>query len=134
MKTEKKTIVLFDGVCNLCNGFVKFIIKKDQQAKIKFATLQSKVAIEILQKHHFNNQELNSVIVLINDKIYTKSTAAILLIKEFGGVWKFFYVFIYIPKFIRDFLYTLIAKNRYSIFGKKQTCMIPTPEIASRFL
>ena len=134
MIEEKKIIVLFDGVCNLCNGLVNFIIKRDRKAIIKFAPLQSNIAGEILQNHQFNNQELNSVIVLINDKIYTKSTAAILLIKELGGVWKAFYLLIYIPKFIRDFVYTLISKSRYKIFGKKNSCMIPTSETASRFL
>lgn len=134
MNTEKKIIVLFDGVCNLCNGFVNFIIKRDEKAKIKFATLQSEKALEILSVHQINERELNSVVVLIDDKIFTKSKAALKILNELGGFWKFFHVLIYVPKFIRDFGYTLIAKNRYRIFGKKETCMIPTPEIASRFL
>ncbi|MBS4042331.1 MAG: thiol-disulfide oxidoreductase DCC family protein [Chitinophagaceae bacterium] len=134
MKSEKKIIVLFDGVCNLCNGFVNFIIKRDKQARIKFAPLQANIAKDILTERQFNHQELNSVVVLIDDKIYTKSSAALMILKELGGVWAIFYVLIYLPKFIRDFVYSLIAKNRYRIFGKKETCMIPTPEIASRFL
>ncbi len=134
MKQEKKIIVLFDGVCNLCNGLINFIIKRDRKAIMKFASLQSKVASEILKIHNVNEQELDSVVLLIDDKIYTKSTAALHLLKELGGFWKMFYVFIIVPKFIRDFIYTLIAKNRYRMFGRKDSCMIPNKEINARFL
>ncbi len=134
MKKDKEIIVLFDGVCILCNGFVNFIVKRDEKAIIKFATLQSNIGKIILQKKVIKDDEMNSVIVLINDEIYTKSTAAILLLVELGGFWKCVYPFYFIPKFIRDFFYNIIAKNRYKIFGKKETCMIPSKELAARFI
>lgn len=134
MTKEKNIVVLFDGVCNLCNGFVHFIIKRDTKARIKFAALQSNISKIILQKKAIKDDEMNSVIVLINDEIYTKSTAAILLLVELGGFWKCVYLFYFIPKFIRDFFYNIIAKNRYKVFGKKNSCMIPSIELAVRFI
>ena len=134
MNQDKEIIVLFDGVCNLCNGFVNFIIKQDKKAIIKFATLQSEIAKEILKVHHINQLELNSVIVLIDDKIYTKSSAALMILKELGGVWKMFFAFYIIPKFIRDFFYNIVAKYRYVLFGKKEICIIPSQEIVNRFI
>ena len=134
MTKEKNIVVLFDGVCNLCNGFVHFIIKRDTKARIKFAALQSNISKIILQKKAIKDDEMNSVIVLINDEIYTKSTAAILLLVELGGFWKCVYLFYFIPKFIRDFFYNIIAKNRYKVFGKKNSCLIPSKELAVRFI
>lgn len=134
MNQDKEIIVLFDGVCNLCNGFVNFIIKQDKKAIIKFATLQSEIAKEILKVHQINHLESNSVIVLIDDKIYTKSSAALMILKELGGVWKMFFAFYIIPKFIRDFFYNIVAKYRYVLFGKKDICIIPSQEIVDRFI
>jgi predicted DCC family thiol-disulfide oxidoreductase YuxK len=131
---EKNIIVLFDGVCNLCNGFVNFIIKRDKKSKIKFAALQSTTAEKILQEKHINTKQFNSVIVVIDNNVFTKSSAALMICKELGGVWKLLIVFTIIPKFIRDFFYNLIAKNRYKFFGKKDVCMIPNKEIVSRFI
>lgn len=134
MNQDKKIIVLFDGVCNLCNGFVNFIIKQDKKARIKFVTLQSDIAKDILKVHQINHLELNSVIVLIDDKIYTKSSAALMILNELGGVWKIFFAFYIIPKFIRDFFYNIVAKYRYILFGKKEICIIPSQEIVDRFI
>ncbi len=134
MNQDKKIIVLFDGVCNLCNGFVNFIIKQDKKARIKFVTLQSDIAKDILKVHQINHFELNSVIVLIDDKIYTKSSAALMILNELGGVWKIFFAFYIIPKFIRDFFYNIVAKYRYILFGKKEICIIPSQELVDRFI
>ncbi|MGM8214271.1 thiol-disulfide oxidoreductase DCC family protein [Bacillaceae bacterium W0354] len=112
-------IVLFDGVCNLCNNVVQFLINRDPKDQFRFASLQSDIAEELLQKH---NQEvsLNSFVLIKNDKVYTKSTAALHICKNLPGWWKCLFIFIIIPKFIRDPLYNLIANNRYKWFGKKK--------------
>jgi predicted DCC family thiol-disulfide oxidoreductase YuxK len=127
-------IILFDGVCNLCNGVVQFIIKNDDKGKFKFASLQSDFGQQILSKNNLPTSDFNSFVFLENDKIFMKSTAALKVLKGLGGKWKMLYVFIIVPKFIRDIAYDFIAKRRYSIWGKIESCMMPTPELKSRFL
>jgi predicted DCC family thiol-disulfide oxidoreductase YuxK len=127
-------IILFDGVCNLCNGFVQFVIKRDPQAKLKFGTLQSNEAIELLLPHHINPEELNSVIFIVNNKVYTQSDAAIKIAQHLGSAWPLAASLLIIPKFIRNAVYRFIAKNRYRWFGKKMQCMVPSPDLKSRFL
>ena len=127
-------IVYFDGVCNVCNASVQFIIKRDKKARFKFAPLQGVNGQKILEKLNKDNTEFDTFILSENDKIYQKSTAALRVIKELSGLWPLLYGFIIIPAFIRDFFYGLIAGNRYRLFGKKESCMVPTPEIKSRFL
>lgn len=129
-----QSVILFDGVCNLCNGFVQFIIKRDQQQKFKFASLQSDFAGKELSKYGLNNQKMNTVFLLENGKIYSRSTAALRILKQLNGLWPMFYVFIIFPAFIRNWIYNLIAKNRYKWFGKQDSCMIPSPELQHRFL
>lgn len=127
-------VVLFDGVCNLCNGVVNFIIDNDPQKEFYFASLQSKFGEEFLKKHNFSVTNYDSFILIDKDKFYTKSTAALIVSKSLKGFWKYFYVFILIPPPIRDAIYSIIAKNRYKWFGKKETCRIPEPGIEDRFL
>ncbi len=127
-------IILFDGVCNLCNGFVQFVIKRDPHAKFKFGTLQSNKAIELLLPHHINPEELNSVIFIENNKVYTQSDAAIKIAQHLGSAWPLAASLLIIPKFIRNAVYRFIAKNRYRWFGKKMQCMVPSPDLKSRFL
>lgn len=134
MNESKKNILLFDGICNLCNGLVLFIIKRDKHARIKFASLQSEKGQELLNQVGLDNHELKSLVLVIDDKYYLKSTAVFKLLKELGGFWKAFYIFIFIPRPIRDFLYDLIARSRYKIFGKREVCMVPTPDLLDRFL
>ena len=126
-------IIFFDGVCNLCNNSVQFIIKRDKKNKFKFASLQSSFAKNNLSKH-IDVDKLESIVLLNEDKLYTKSTAALLIARELSSMWSMFYVFIIIPSFIRDWFYNIIAKNRYRIFGKKDSCMIPSPAFKERFL
>ena len=133
MKTNSP-ILLFDGVCNLCNGFVQFIIKRDKNAKFKFASLQSEIGQEYLKQHHLETEVFESFVYLKNDKFYQKSTAALTLFKDLGGAWVLMYVLIIFPRFIRDFFYNLIARNRYKMFGKRESCMLPSPELKNRFL
>ncbi len=128
------SIVLFDGVCNLCNSSVQFIIKRDKKKKFLFAPLQGKKGQEIFLKHSLPAGELNSFILAEGDKIYTKSTGALRMLKKLGGPWSLLYVFIIVPAFIRDGIYSWVAINRYKWFGKKDSCMIPSPDLKERFL
>lgn len=127
-------ILLFDGVCNLCNSLVRFIIKRDPDAKIRFAPLQSHAGQSLLKISGLAASEIDSVVYITGDKHFIKSSAVLHLLKESGGRWRLFYGFIIIPEFIRDFFYTMIAKSRYKVFGKSETCMVPTPDIKERFL
>jgi predicted DCC family thiol-disulfide oxidoreductase YuxK len=126
-------IVFFDGVCNLCTNSVKFIIERDDKNVFRFSSLQSDFA-----KRTLNLPELGeipqSLILLKENKIHTKSTAALLIAKELKGAWPLFTVFLLVPSSIRNFIYDWVAKNRYSWFGKNENCMIPTPELRQRFL
>lgn len=133
---NNKKIVLFDGVCNLCTSTVKFIIKRDRKDIFRFASLQSEIGKQLMEERHIDTTT-NSSIVVIEPQVayYLKSSAAIEIAKELGGLWPVFQVFSYIlPEGIRDSLYELIAKNRYKWFGKKDSCMIPTPALKSKFL
>jgi len=134
MKHPKDNIILFDGVCKLCNASVQFVIKKDPQGKFHFASLQSETGQDLLKKHGLKIQNFDTFILLQNGQIFQKSTAALKVSRQLKGLWPVLYIFIFIPPFIRDAFYNLIAKNRYKLFGKKETCMIPTPAIQERFL
>lgn len=134
MNEQKNAIVLFDGVCNFCNSSVNFFIERDSKKYFKFAPLQSEIADELSLKYGIDRENVDSIILVEDDKAYTYSTAALKITKNLDGIWSLGYVFIIVPKFIRDLFYKLIAKNRYKIFGKKDVCMIPTPELKERFL
>lgn len=129
-----KPIIFFDGVCNLCNSSVQFVIKRDRKKKFMFASLQGKKGQEVLKQFGLQANDLNSFILVDGDKAYTRSTGVLKVLKELGGGWKLLYGFIIVPPFIRDTVYKWIAKNRYKWYGKKEECMIPTPELKSRFL
>jgi len=127
-------ILLFDGVCNLCTGIVKFIIKRDKKEKFRFAALQSESGQALLKKFGLSATDLDTFILISGDKYYTKSTAGLLVLKALGGLWEVLYVYIVFPESMRDFIYDFVAKTRYHIFGKRDTCIVPTPEIKRRFL
>jgi predicted DCC family thiol-disulfide oxidoreductase YuxK len=127
-------LILFDGVCNLCNSSVQFIIKRDKKKKFLFASLQGKTGQEVLKKFNLPANDFNSFILVEGDHIYTRSTAVLRMLKKLGRGWNLFYVFIIIPTFIRNVIYNRIAKNRYKWYGKRDECMIPTPELKERFL
>lgn len=127
-------IVLFDGVCNLCNGAVQFIIRHDKKNIFMFASLQSEVGRKILEQYNFPLDELNSFILIENNKAYTRSTGALRIAKKLNGLWPLLYGFIIIPKLLRDGIYNWVGRNRYKWFGKKDACMIPTPELKTKFL
>ena len=131
---NKHPILLFDGVCNLCNGAVQFVIKNDKNKRFRFAALQSEAGIALSKKYKLPTDRMDTLVFISNNKIYTRSTAALEVAKMLGGFWALMYVFIIVPPFIRDAIYNWVANNRYSWFGKKESCMIPTPELRERFL
>jgi len=132
--SHNKPVILFDGVCNLCNTAVQLIIKKDLKEHYLFAPLQSDAGQRILLHNKLENLDLSTIILLENNKIYDKSTAALRITRRLSGGYSLLYAFIIVPKFIRDAVYKIIAKNRYKWFGKRAQCMIPTPSIKARFL
>jgi predicted DCC family thiol-disulfide oxidoreductase YuxK len=130
-----KAIIFFDGVCNLCNGFVNFIIPRDQKNRFQFSSLQSAKAQSILHDHHYYFiDDISTVILLEDGKLFTQSTAVLKIARKMSGLWPLFYAFIIIPKPIRDFFYKRIANNRYRLFGKRDSCRMPSPELKSKFL
>jgi len=134
MEYSKNPVLLFDGVCNLCNASVQFIIRRDKKAFFKFAPLQSAFGRKICESNQLNQNELETVILLQGGKVYTKSTAGLQIVKRLDGLWPLLYIFIIIPAFVRNPVYDFIAWGRYKWFGKRDSCMIPDPELRSRFI
>jgi predicted DCC family thiol-disulfide oxidoreductase YuxK len=134
LPTDKK-IILFDGVCNLCNSAVQFVIQNDQKDVFRFVALQSELGQQILKHIGVNPVNIDSI-VLYEPGVayYCKSSAAIQIARNLGGFWHFGTIFRIIPTGIRNQLYDYIAKNRYKWYGKKESCMIPTPELKIKFL
>ncbi len=128
-------LILFDGVCNLCDGAIQFIIKNDSNRVFRYASLQSKFGKKVLAEKGINPKTTDSII-LINPNVayYVKSTAALLIAKQLGGLYRLFSVFLILPEKFRDIIYDFIARNRYRWFGKKENCMIPNKELKSLFL
>ncbi len=127
-------IILFDGVCNFCNRTVNIIIEHDKAAKFQFAASQTQAGINILQQFRLDQKASASVILIDNDKVYTKTDAVIQIAQQLTGWTRLFIGLKFIPKFLRDFGYDLIAKNRYTLFGKRTTCRIPVASERHRFL
>lgn len=127
-------IVLFDGVCNFCNGAVNFIIRHDSDKKFKFAALQSDAGQEIVRNRIKKLINVDSIILFEDNQVYFYSTAILKIAKSLGGIWSLAYIFILVPEPIRNWFYKLFAKFRYRLFGKKDLCMVPTPEVRERFL
>ena len=131
---NSNSTILFDGVCNLCNGAVTFVIKRDKKSQIKFAALQSETGQRLLKQFNLSANIFNSFIFIEDGIAYTQSTAALKVCKYLTAMWPLLYGFIIVPPFIRNLFYNFIAVNRYSWFGKKEECMIPGPEILNRFI
>jgi len=132
--TQDKIIVLFDGVCNLCNGAVQFVIKRDPAVKFLFASLQSDFGKSQLIKFGLDPSALHSIMVIEDNKIYERSDAVFRIAPHLHGAWRFLAAFKIFPKVLRDWGYDVVANNRYSVFGRTDSCMIPTPELKSRFI
>lgn len=126
-------IVLFDGDCNFCDKSVQFIIKRDPRNVFTFASQQSETG-KILLKLYDIPDYIDSMVLIENSKVHLKSSAALHIAKQLNGLWKFAYLFMIVPRPIRDFVYDKFAENRYKWFGKKQVCTIPSPEMRKRFL
>lgn len=127
-------VILFDGVCNLCNGFVRFVLKRDKKKLLQFASLQSKYGTGL--SAHFNLPTANPETIVLYDgeKIFTESDAVIKIASSLNGIWRSVVILYIVPRFIRNWFYRLIAKNRYKIFGKKDQCMVPSEGMKDRFV
>lgn len=133
MQELNHPVILFDGVCNLCNSSVQFIINHDKKQVFRFASLQSEFGKNILQQFDLSDKNIDSVMLFENNSVMIKSTAALNIAKRLGGGYSLLYALIIIPKFIRDFVYDFIARNRYKWFGKQESCMIPNPRLKKLF-
>lgn len=131
---KNKKIVLFDGVCNLCNNSVVFIIQHDQKDVFRFASLQSEIGKKLTAERGIDPSEVDSIVLIDPGNAYfVKSSAALEIARELSG-YSWMRIFLHLPAWLRDFIYNLIAKNRYRWFGKKEQCMLPTPELKAKFL
>jgi predicted DCC family thiol-disulfide oxidoreductase YuxK len=128
--------ILFDGVCTFCDGTVNFIIDRDPKALFRFCPLQSELAKKLLAEQGLvaDNEMLSSIVLVYKGKLYFKTDAVLRIARLMGGGWVLFYPLLIVPRFIRDFAYTLFAKNRYRWFGKMDQCRVPTPELKARYL
>ncbi|GAB3321435.1 thiol-disulfide oxidoreductase DCC family protein [Larkinella ripae] len=126
--------ILFDGVCNLCNAAVHFIIDRDPQNRFRFAALQSDAGRRLLARFPPASGPVDSIVLIRNGRSYVKSDAALAIARHLSGAWPAFTVFRVFPRFLRDWAYDLIAKNRYRFFGREAACRIPTPALKARFL
>jgi len=129
---RQQAVVLFDGVCHFCDASINFIFAHDKKGYFQFATLQSEIGRQLVKKYDLEN--IDSVVLIEDDRAFIRSTAALRIARRLDGAWSWFYNFIVVPKFIRDYFYKLFARNRYSLFGKKDGCTLPTPEMRRRFL
>ena len=130
---QTQSVIFFDGLCNLCNGAVQFVIERDDNNKFHFASLQSEFAKTELVNFDIDINQMSSLILLENGKLYQRSTAALRVAKKLNALWSLLYVFIIVPPFIRNGVYNYIAKNRYKWFGKKESCWVPTAELKDKF-
>ena len=132
---KHKKLILFDGVCNLCNNTVQYVIKHDKKDVFRFTALQSEIGKSIIEKYNIDTTKTDSILLYSNENgLKAKSTAALYIAKHLGFPNYLMSVFFIIPTFLRNWVYNFIAKNRYKWYGKKDACMIPTPELKSKFL
>jgi len=129
-----KTILLFDGVCNLCNAWVQFVIKRNKSRSVAFASLQSDAGQNLLKGHNLPHEDFDSLVVFHKGKVYKKSQAVFILVKQLNFPWPLLGVFRIIPTFISNKVYDMIARNRYKLFGKQEQCMLPNESTKDRFL
>ncbi len=131
---DSRNIVIFDGVCNFCNGAVNFIIKRDPEGIFAFTPMQSDLAKELMKKHQIFNVGIDTFLLIKDGQCFIFSSAALEIAKDLTGFWYLFNILKLIPAPVRDFFYKLFARNRYKLFGRKEHCMVPTTEIRSRFV
>ena len=131
---NENPVILFDGVCNFCNGAVNFTIKRNKDKTIKFAPLQSEAGRELVKQYGLPENDMRSFLFIENENIYNRSTAALRVCRHLKGLWPLCYGFIIVPPFIRNGVYDFISKNRYKLFGQKEECMVPSADVRARFL
>jgi predicted DCC family thiol-disulfide oxidoreductase YuxK len=134
MQQTPSRIIFFDGVCNLCNGAVHFIIRKDKKNLFRFASLQSESARALLGDYYPDDGKFDTIIYFENDRRFTQSTAILRICRLLSFPWPMVYALIIIPPFVRDYIYSIISRNRYKWFGKKDQCMVPSAGIMHKFL
>ena|SRR3989440_5655150 len=136
---ESNPIVLYDGVCGLCNRLNQFILKRDTHDRFRFASLQSGLAASLLRRHGADSKDLNTVYVVLDynqpgERLLARSDAILHVVTQLDGIWKLAGVGRVLPKFVRDGLYKMVARNRYRVFGKHESCMLPDPKHRHKFL
>ncbi|MEX2404323.1 MAG: thiol-disulfide oxidoreductase DCC family protein [Balneolales bacterium] len=132
--STQPAIILFDGVCNLCNSSINFVIDRDHKRHFRYTALQSEKGKQLMKEYNLPTEKLTSIVLIENNKVYRKSHAALRVVRSMNFPWPLLYGFIAVPSFIRDIVYDTIAKNRYKWFGKQKECRIPTPELKELFL
>lgn len=138
-ENTSRPIVLYDGVCGLCNRLVQFLLRRDRHGRLRYASLQSSFARPVLERHNLDPDDLDTVCVVLShgaadERVLTRSDAILSLGNDLGGIWKVAVVGKIVPRFLRDALYNLVAANRYKVFGKYESCMLPAPEHRAKFL
>jgi len=131
---ENGGVVLFDGICNFCSSSVLFIIKRDPKGYFRFSAIQTESGESIMKKYNIHSDKADSIILIENNMVYYRSSAALRIARKLKGGWKLFYGAMIIPPFIRNFFYDLVARNRYRWFGKRDHCFIPDQNIRERFI
>ena len=137
--TESNPIVLYDGVCGLCNRLVQFLLKRDNRDRLRFASLQSEFAAPLLKRHSADPHDLDTVYVVIDygqpgERLLARSDAILFLLSQLGGIWKLLGIGRVLPKAFRDAAYRIVARNRYRVFGKHESCLLPEPKHRNKFL
>lgn len=131
---EDAPIVLFDGVCNLCNRYVQFLVERDDEGRFYFASLQSEVGRDLLAEHDRPTDDLESVVLIEGEESYGKSTAVLRIAYLLGGAYRLCWPLRFLPRRLRDWAYDVVANRRYRWFGQRDQCMVPTGDLESRFL
>jgi predicted DCC family thiol-disulfide oxidoreductase YuxK len=131
---DSKRIILFDGVCNLCNASVNFIIDRDKNDEFVFGSLQSEEAQKLLERYEIPQDYLDSIILIYDGRYFDRSTAALKIASRLSGLWPMLSIFYIVPKALRDWLYDIVADNRYRWFGKQDACRVPTAELKAKFI
>jgi len=130
----KSPVLLFDGVCNLCNASVQWVLKRDRKGIFRFAALQSEAGRALLRQSGLSSENFDTVVLVDGDRVFTRSDAALEIVRRIGGPWSLLGIFRIVPRPLRNAVYDWVARYRYRWFGKTQSCMIPQPEWAKRFI
>lgn len=131
---DNRHLVVFDGVCNFCNGAVNFIIERDPSGKFVFTPMQSGFAQEILRSHGIANVDVDTILLVKNGQAFIRSNAALEIARDLSGYWYLLNIFKIVPRPVRDWFYRIFARNRYMLFGRTDSCMVPTPDVQNRFI